>query len=293
MRKLFVYLLFIPTLAVVVPGCTSNNVGKAEQNGWRLGAQTYTFNHFTLVQTLDKLQSLNLRYAEVYFGQELGEGFGKEVMDFNMKPETRSKILELAKSKGVKIVACGVVVCETDKEWTDLFEFANSMGIEIITCEPTLQQLDYVENLTNKYNIDIAIHNHPKPSTYWHPDSLLSALKGRSMRMGSCADVGHWERMGINPVEALRKCGGRIKSLHFKDVAAKSPLGEEAGEFSGQHDVIWGKGVCNVDLILSELKQQNFNGVFSIEYEYNWDNSVPDVAECISYFNQEVNRLFP
>jgi len=83
MKKLFVYMLLMPMLSVAMLGCTSNLISKAEHNGWRLGAQTYTFNHFTLVQSFDKLQSLNLKYAEVYFGQVLGEGFGKEVMDFS------------------------------------------------------------------------------------------------------------------------------------------------------------------------------------------------------------------
>jgi len=276
----------------LLAGCSKKQVSIAEQNGWALGAQTYTFHQFTLVQTLEKIQTLNLKYAEIYFGQKLGEGFGDDLVDYHMGAETRSKILELARSKGIKIMACGVVVCETEKEWEDLFEFARDMDIKVITCEPALNQLDFVEKLTEKYNIDIAIHNHPKPSTYWNPDTLMAALKGRSLRMGSCADVGHWERMGINPVSAIRICEGRVKSLHFKDVAAKSTLGENAGDFEGQHDVIWGQGVCQVDSMLRELKRQQFKGLFSIEYEYNWDNSVPDVAECVKYFNQEAELLY-
>ncbi|SFF67956.1 hypothetical protein DET65_0184, partial [Sunxiuqinia elliptica] len=30
----------------------------------------------------------------------------------------------------------------------------------------------------------------------------------------------------------------------------------------------------------------------SIEYEYNWDNSVPDIKKNIAYFNQVVDELF-
>jgi len=42
---------------------------------------------------------------------------------------------------------------------------------------------------------------------------------------------------------------------------------------------------------LKELKAQGFKGVFSIEYEYNWDNSVPDIKECIIYFNKVTNEI--
>ena len=38
--------------------------------------------------------------------------------------------------------------------------------------------------------------------------------------------------------------------------------------------------------MLNELKRQNFSGYFTIEYEYNWENSVPDIRQCIDYFNQ-------
>jgi len=291
MKKL-IMISFYTALAFLMAGCARKQVTVAEQNGWKLGAQTYTFNHFTLVQTFDKMKTLKLKYAEVYFGQKLGEGFGDATMDYHLGAGTRSKILELAKSKGIKIMACGVVTCETEKEWEDVFGFAKEMGIEVITSEPTLQQLDFVEKLTDKYKISIAIHNHPKPATYWNPDTLMAALKGRSLRIGSCADVGHWERMGIDPVKALETCEGRIISVHIKDVAARSGQGEAAGEFAGQHDVIWGKGVCHVDSMLRELNRQKFQGLFSIEYEYNWDNSVPDLAECIEYFNQQAMEIF-
>ena len=36
--------------------------------------------------------------------------------------------------------------------------------------------------------------------------------------------------------------------------------------------------------ILAELKRQGFAGNLSIEYETKWDNSVPDVAQCVGYF---------
>jgi hypothetical protein len=35
--------------------------------------------------------------------------------------------------------------------------------------------------------------------------------------------------------------------------------------------------------ILRELKEQGFAGNISIEYEYNWGHSVPDVAQCIGF----------
>jgi len=258
---------------------------KAEKAGWRLGVQSYSFHLFSFEESVDKAQQLELKYMEVYYGQPLGKDI-PGTMDFNMDKATQAKVLAYAKSKGVKIVASGVVICKDEAEWKQLFEFASAIGIEIITCEPEYKHLKYIDELANRYKIDVAIHNHPKPSAYWEPDLFLNAVKGLSSRIGACADVGHWKRMGINPLEALKKYEGRIKSFHFKDVKAK-----EEGE-AEQHDVIWGTGVCDVRGILVELKRQKFKGVFSIEYEYNWENSVPDIKQCIQYFNQQVDQLF-
>ena len=249
---------------------------------WKTGAQSYTFHKFTFVETLDKLQTLGLQYVEVYYGQRLGEGFGEQRMDFRMDGDVQTKVLNLAKTKNVTIIASGVVICENEQEWEQLFRFAKDMGISLITCEPKPEHLDLVEKLADQYQIDVAIHNHPQPSNYWHPDSVMTALEGRSQRMGVCADVGHWKREGVNPVKALEQAGSRLKSLHFKDIKAPEEGEEE------QHDVIWGTGVCDVPAMLQVLKNINFSGLMSIEYEYNWDNSIPDIQKCLETMFQNL-----
>lgn len=282
MKKIFYTTLI---LTIFLTFNLSAKPTKAEKAGWKLGVQTYTFHKFSYQEAIDKANQLGLKYAEVYYGQPLGKDI-EGTMDFRMDEATQKKVLAYAKSKGVKIIASGVVICKDEAEWNQLFEFASAMNIEIITCEPEYEHLKYIDELANKYKIDVAIHNHPKPSAYWTPELFLYAVKGLSTRIGACADVGHWKRMGIDPVQALKMLEGRLKSLHFKDVKEKAE-----GE-SEQHDVIWGTGVCNVDGILKELRRQNFKGLFSIEYEYNWENSVPDIQQCISYFNKTTDSLF-
>jgi hypothetical protein len=49
------------------------------------------------------------------------------------------------------------------------------------------------------------------------------------------------------------------------------------------HDVPAGTGVSDIPAVIAELKRQNFAGNASIEYEYNWKNSVPDVAQCVGF----------
>ncbi|HBJ80313.1 sugar phosphate isomerase/epimerase [Pseudothermotoga sp.] len=116
----------------------------------------------------------------------------------------------------------GVVKGKNQQEWKRIFEFARKMGVETLVAEPEPSQFDFLEKLCDEYNINIAIHNHPQPSRYWEPDSVLKYVSGRSHRIGACADVGHWVRSGLNPVECLKKLEGRIISIHFKDLNKNS-----------------------------------------------------------------------
>ncbi len=90
-------------------------------------------------------------------------------------------------------------------------------------------------------------------------------------------------RSGIDPLEAVKALEGRIISFHLKDL-------NEFGKRNA-HDMPWGQGEADMDAILAELKRQSFKGVFSVEYEHNWDNSVPDIAECVKYFDKIAARL--
>lgn len=258
---------------------------KAEKNGWRLGIQSYTFHLFSLAEALDKTEELGVKYIEVYPGHKLGGKWGDKVFDFNLDVQTQKELREFAASKGIKIVGTGVFVTANSTDWEKMFKFADEMELEFITCEPVLKDWDLVEKLVDRYKIKVSVHNHPKPSDYWNPDNLLSVISNRSELLGSCSDVGHWRREGLNQIDCLKKLQKRIVSLHFKDIAPKV-----AGE-KEQLDVIWGTGILDVKGMLKELKRQNFKGVFSIEYESNWNNSVPDIKECIRYFNKTADEI--
>ena len=273
------------TMLACLMTLTAAAQSKAEQQGWRLAIQSYSFHKFTLVEALEKTQELGLHYIEVYPGHKLGGQWGDKVFDFNLDAQTQQELKELAASKGVKIVAAGVYVAEKSADWDKMFAFAQSMGLEMITCEPALADWDKVEALAKKTGIKISVHNHPQPSDYWKPENLLKAIAHRSPLLGSCADVGHWRREGLDQLECLRELKGRLISLHFKDIVKGD------GGAKGYRDIVWGEGILNVEAMLRELKAQGFKGIFSIEYEYNWDNSVPDIRQCIDYFNQLVDKI--
>jgi sugar phosphate isomerase/epimerase len=242
----------------------------AEKLGWRLGCQAYSFNQFTFFEAIDKTASLGLHYIEGYPGQRISKKLSA-AMGADMPAAQRKEVLKKLADSGVKMVNFGVGGCDRRH-----FEFGKEMGVETLVAEPGENDFDEIDKLCGEFKINLAIHNHPKPSHYWNPDTVLKVCKGHSKRIGACADTGHWARSGFKPVDCLKKLAGRIISLHFKDL---NKMGMDA------HDVPWGTGVCDVKGMLIELRRQKLKAVFSIEYEYHWENSLPDIAKCVAYFD--------
>lgn len=248
---------------------------------WKIGVQLWTFHYFSFVQAIEKADSAGVKFVEAYPGQKLG-GDMKESFGVDMTPESKAKIKQLLQSKGIRIVAMGVITPKDIAEWKKFFDLAKEFGLSYITAEPLKDQWGAIDSLAGIYGIKVAIHDHPRPNPYWHPDSVLAALQGHP-NIGSCADVGHWTRNGLDPVECLKKLEGHVFGVHLKDI-------DSAGNTQA-NDLVVGTGVVPFPAIFKELKRQHFNGMFSIERENNWYNNVPDVIQTIKYYNEQVGKL--
>ncbi len=253
-------------------------------DGWRLGVQAWSFNRFTFYEAVDKTASLGLNWMEAYPGQRLSKDKPGVTFGPDMPVEIKQRVKQRLKDAGVTLINFGVVrLPNNEAQCRKVFDFAKDMGIETIVSEPPEEAFDLLDRLCQEYKISVAIHNHATPTHYWNPDTVLKVCHGRSKWLGACPDTGHWVRSGINPVEALKKLQGRIISLHLKDM-------NEFGSLDA-HCVPWGTGKADIKAILAELDRQNFKGVFSIEYEYNWENSLPDIRQCVAYFNKVASEL--
>jgi len=224
---------------------------------------------------------LGLDWIEAYPEQLLSEQHQGVRFNHNMSAELRPVVKAKLDDAGITLVNYGVVgLPNNEAECRKVFEFARVMGIETIVSEPPEDAFEMIDKLCREYRIKVAIHNHPRPSYYWNPDTVLKVCEGRSQWIGACADTGHWVRSGLDPLECLKKLEGRIVSVHFK-------------ELEDGHDVIWGTGAARARGMLEELHRQKFKGTFSIEYEYNWTTSVPEIRGCVEFFNQIGAELNP
>lgn len=271
--KYFKILSFI-VITILAISCKADK----KELEWKMGIQTYSFHKFTLMEALDKTQQLGLKYAEAYFGQTLGGSFTDTVyLDMTLPDSIRKQLKDEFAKRNITLYSFGVAFYDTPEDWERFFAFAKDMDIHTVTCEPKLEHLDSVEQLALKYNIEVAIHNHPNPSIYADPQVLLKALEGRNSIMGVCADIGHWKRTGNNPVETLKLFEGKIKVVHMKELDDKL------------EDITWGTGILGVKEVLQELQRQNFDGLMSVEYENYGDNQLDDIVKSLKYLSDVIH----
>lgn len=266
---------------------TDTATSSGSTDGFKLGVQMWTFQKFTFAEALDKVDSAGIKNIEAFWGQDLGGGMpGKFGADMNTA--TRTKLKKLLQDKGIQIVAMGVIVPQNKAEWIKAFDLAKEFGLSYITAEPIKTQWDMVDSLAGAYGIKVAIHDHPndpknhKMHPYGDPDSVLEAVKGHP-NIGACADVGHWARNGVNPVDGLKKLEGHVFGVHLKDIVK---FGDPYAA-----DTVVSKGVIDFPAIFAELKRQNFNGMLSIEHESNWYHSLPDVIATKNYYDEQIAKL--
>jgi len=247
--------------------------------GFAIGCQAYTFNRFSAFEAIEKTAQAGGKVIEFYPGQVLSKQEPCVRLDHNASDEVIAKVKAKLAQHKIKAVNYGVVdIPKEEAAARKVFDFTKKMGMRGITTEST-GSIDTIEKLVKEYDLVVGYHNHPRrPDNpnykVWDPNYIVELTKGRDARVGACADTGHWVRSNLKPVECLRILKGRIVSSHLKDL-------HEAGP--GAHDVPFGTGVADIKACLDELKAQGFVGNISIEYEYNWDNSVPEVTQCIDF----------
>jgi sugar phosphate isomerase/epimerase len=250
-------------------------------DGFAVGCQSWTFNHYTVIEAIDKTAEAGGKVIEFYPGQAFSPEHPDWKFDHNASEEMIAEVKARLKKDGIRAVNYGVVDIPKDEAGArKIFEFAKKLDLYGITTE-SVGSIDTIEKLVKEYNICVGFHDHqrqPDNPGYkmWDPNYVLSVVKNRDPRIGACADTGHWVQSGLKPVDCLKILRGHIISVHLHDINEMAPNG---------HDVPDGTGVSDVPGILDELKRQHFEGNISIEYEYNWENNVTDAAQCIGFIH--------
>jgi len=269
-----------PLLALALSSTFVNaQIDTARRTGGMLvGVQAWTFSRFNVMEAIEKTAAAGAKDIELFPGQQLGPEFPGVGVGPDMGQAAKDALQRQLKKFGVNVTAYGVTGIDKDESKArKLFAWAKSLGIGILNTEST-DAIDTMDKMVEEFNIRVGFHDHPKQANpsyrMWDPNYVFELVKNHDKRIGSCADTGHWVRSGVKPIDALRALHGRVVACHLKDLNEFSPEG---------HDVPFGTGVSDVKAILDELHREGFRGSVSVEYEYNMDASLVEVAQCIGF----------
>ena len=282
--KKYIILILVAVLFILPSDAKSsspkNNYSDARIQDLKLGSQAWTFRKFSFYETLDMLQELDLHYLEAYPGQVLDKNKPDVKFNHYLSNKHIVQIKKALKDRNITLMNYGVVGFDNnEKSAKVVFEFAKKMGIQTIVTEPSYDDYSIIEKMVKKYDVQVAIHNHPYPSKYAYPQTVLDHIKGLDERIGACADIGHWLRTGVDAIEGLKLLEGRILAIHLEDLDA---FGSKKA-----NTVPFGEGKANVHDVLAELTRQNYFGILATELEQEQIvlNPMPTVEKGKKYID--------
>ena len=255
----------------------------AGMGDWKLGIALWTFHTVNFPQSLSMVDSSNVRFIEPNTFHKTGADL-KDSLLGDLSPAGIERVIQMAREKNLTIGSIYLAGGKNIAVWKKGFDIAKQMNVGYVTAEPPVDMWDSIDSLAGAYHLKVAIHEHWKGmSAYWHPDSVLAAIKGHP-NFGACADLGHWPKSGINPLDGVKKLAGHILGIHLKDIAAYND--------PKLVDVRVGTGVVDFPAIFKELKRQNFNGYIYIERDATEQPSnVASVIETVKYYNEQIKKL--
>jgi sugar phosphate isomerase/epimerase len=251
-----------------------------EQLGWRLGLEASTLPQSTLFETIEKTAQLGLPFLGGLSSQKISQDIPKLFEPGLSDDELRQIRLKLD-AAGVRLLTCAIDDLPGDEAGCRrVFEFGRKIGIETFIAEPKPEALDTLEKFCDAYDIQVALRSRD-PRTlpdHWDPERILRACRGRSQRLGACANLGGWMRAGLDPIRALNTLKERLITVQMHDLHELGAAG---------HDVPWGAGAGKTEQWIKELRRLGVKPtMFGLEYSYNGLESMPELAKCIAFFNQ-------
>jgi inosose dehydratase len=246
-----------------------------------MGAQSYCFRNFDTEQALKRTQELGLHFIE----------FFQQHAPLESTPEQIRALLRLCANYDIKPIAYGVQrFTKNDEANKKIFDFGQALGIKTFSADPDPDSFDSLDKRVDQSKISIAIHPHGPTGRgqmhrWYSAEVIMKAVKDHHPLIGSCLDTGHLIRAAqlgkkLDPAEEIRIMGARNFGIHLKDHDNKKDT-----------DVVYGQGALDVPAVLKALKDVNFKGYMSIEYEAHPNNPSPDMRACLDVLKAAIKNV--
>jgi inosose dehydratase len=268
-RRDFVRLAAITAALGAVPGpdtsASARTDGAVPRAPFDLGIASYTFRSFPLDQCIAmavRLRMPKLTLKDMHLPMAI------------TAPEM-AVVREKMKAAGVELSSCGVVYMKTEEEVHKAFAYARLAGISMMVGVPDAPLLGLAEQKVKETGIAMAIHNHgPNDLRFPSPESAYRLIEKMDRRVGLCIDVGHTQRLGLDPSVEIERFFDRLLDVHIKDVSAADAKGTT---------VEIGSGVIDTPKLLKTLIKLGYSKTIHFEHEKDAKDPLPGLAESVGY----------
>jgi len=269
-RRSFLKIAGLGAILPLINSCESKSEdSQLSQTGgkvkFKLALASYTLREFSLEQTLAMTNRVGLQHISL-------KSFH---LPLDSTSENIAAVVQKIKDADFNLYGGGVIYMKSEKDVNNAFAYAKNAGMEVIIGVPDPQLLPIVDKKVKEYDIRVAIHNHgPGDEIYPLPSTIYEKIKDLDKRIGICIDIGHTQRMGINPSESIVRYKDRIMDVHIKDVSASD---------EGGTTVEIGRGVIDIPGFLRTLIKINYSGIVAFEFEKDKNDPLPGLAESVGY----------
>jgi type 1 glutamine amidotransferase/sugar phosphate isomerase/epimerase len=195
--------------------------------GWFVGIPASAFRQLTFSEAAARADALGLGSIEGFSAQKVSPEVPKN-LDYNLAPGELKAIANRLRELNVQMRAYHVDSIGVDDDARrKLFEFAKGLGVQTIIVAAQPASLADIDRVANEFGINVALENRRDPKI------VLSALEGRSQRIGICADIGGWMQEGIKPLDGLSLVKDRMMVVKLRDRSALGPGGRDVTAGSG------------------------------------------------------------
>ena len=264
-RRGFLKISALTTAASLVPLAGSSQPAKKLESKLKLGLASYSLRDFTQTKAIAMAKRAGLDYI----------CFKSMHLPLSASEKELNDSASRVSKEGMKLYGGGVIYMKSQGEVDQAFEYAKNAGMSMIVGVPGHDLLEYTNDKIKQYDIKVAIHNHgPGDDLYPSPESIFVKIKDMDPRFGICMDIGHTQRIGVDPTEAGNKYFSRLLDIHCKDV-------DKAAEDGKVLEV--GRGVIDIPKFLAMLVDNQYQGVVSFEYEKDAKDPLPGLSESVGY----------
>ena len=247
----------------------------AGQDDIQIGIAGYTYRKFDIDRSLQYISSLGVKYFSV--------------KDFWLPVNSSAAQIAEFKAKcaqyGVEGYILGPIYMKTKAEVDKAFAYAERYGSDMFIGVPEYSLLDYVVAKVAKTGIKVAIHTHG-PDGQAFPDirTIVEKVKDPTLGVGCCMDLGHTFRAGYNVAEDIITYKDWIYDIHIKDETEPSAAGKT-----------WemGRGSMDIVSIVRALREIQYKGKVSLEFEKDGDDPHAGVAESVGYLRGVIAATSP